>query len=124
MGVIVANKRTWRGPGPNQFTLYIGRPSSFGNPFKIGDHGTREEVVQRYYDEFFVPMWNRHEFFRRILWALAIIAAQPGFDVVLICWCAPELCHGDVIRRCIEHLIQLGVWDARTQPLIVGGKIQ
>lgn len=39
----IENKKTYRGEG-----VYIGRPSLLGNPFKIGQHGTREEVVQRY----------------------------------------------------------------------------
>ncbi|MDQ5843653.1 MAG: DUF4326 domain-containing protein [Thermoproteota archaeon] len=29
------------------FDVYIGRPSKWGNPFKIGKDGSREEVIQR-----------------------------------------------------------------------------
>ena len=39
----IENKKTYRGEG-----VYIGRPSRLGNPFKIGQHGTREEVIRRY----------------------------------------------------------------------------
>jgi hypothetical protein len=39
----IENKKTYRGDG-----VYIGRPSLLGNPFKIGQHGTRREVIQRY----------------------------------------------------------------------------
>ena len=30
------------------FDVYIGRPSKWGNPFIIGKHGTREEVINKY----------------------------------------------------------------------------
>jgi len=30
------------------YTVYIGRPSIFGNPFQIGKDGTREEVIGKY----------------------------------------------------------------------------
>jgi hypothetical protein len=28
--------------------IYIGRGTKYGNPFKIGRDGTREEVIQKY----------------------------------------------------------------------------
>jgi len=30
------------------YDVYIGRPSKWGNPFKIGVDGTREEVIEKY----------------------------------------------------------------------------
>jgi len=30
-----------------QFNIYIGRPSKWGNPFKIGRDGSRQEVIQK-----------------------------------------------------------------------------
>ena len=36
----IENKKTYRGDG-----VYIGRPSLLGNPFRIGEHGTRAEVI-------------------------------------------------------------------------------
>lgn len=32
-----------------------------------------------------------------------------GKDVELVCFCAPKPCHGDVIKRYIDHLI----WEAK-----------
>ncbi len=29
-------------------TVFVGRPSRHGNPFKIGVHGTREECIEKY----------------------------------------------------------------------------
>ena len=39
----IENKKTFRGAG-----VYIGRPSLLGNPFQIGTHGTRDEVIAQY----------------------------------------------------------------------------
>jgi len=41
--ITVVNKRYYRGGG-----VYIGRPSLLGNPFRIGEHGTRKEVIAKY----------------------------------------------------------------------------
>lgn len=43
----IQRKRTkgWRMP-PN--TVYVGRPTVYGNPFRIGLHGTHEECVALY----------------------------------------------------------------------------
>ncbi len=65
--------------------VYIGRPSKYGNPFKIGRDGTRIEVIAKYRD-----------FVLRILrkdshW----LDDLKGKD--LFCWCKPLPCHGDVL---------------------------
>ena len=67
------------------FDVYIGRPGPFGNPFEIGRDGTRQEVVEKYAE------WvlTQPEL-------LAIIKAELS-GKVLGCWCAPNLCHGDIL---------------------------
>ncbi len=69
----------------NEYDVYIGRPGPFGNPFKIGPDGTREEVVEKYAE------WvlTQPEL-------LATIKVELK-DKVLGCWCAPKLCHGDIL---------------------------
>src|SRR5262249_41455073 len=64
--------------------VYIGRPGKWGNPFVIGRDGTREEVVAKY---------RTH-----LLGNPALLAALPELaGKHLVCWCAPEACHGDVL---------------------------
>jgi hypothetical protein len=65
-------------------TAYVGRPSKWGNPFVIGRDGTRDEVISKY--------------------RAYLMLNQPLFDKLgelrgkdLICWCAPEPCHADVL---------------------------
>ena len=64
--------------------VYIGRPSKWGNPFVIGKDGTRQEVVQKYKDYI---LSNQS--------LLSQIEELRGKDVV--CFCAPQQCHGDVL---------------------------
>ena len=91
--------------------VYIGRPgvvfveedgkkerfpkkgSNFCNPFVVGKHGTREEVISKYktYIE-------------------ARIKSEPQLEEELKslkgkklgCWCHPEACHGDVLLEILK----------------------
>ena len=64
--------------------VYIGRPTKWGNPFVIGRDGTRQQVVQKYKDYI---LSNES--------LLSQIHELRGKD--LICFCAPQQCHGDVL---------------------------
>lgn len=66
----------------------IMRPTIYGNPFKIGVHGTRAEVVLKYKHYFWARINSDAEFLARVL-------DLEGHD--LMCCCAPMACHGDVI---------------------------
>ncbi|GAB2992518.1 hypothetical protein GCM10027184_53510 [Saccharothrix stipae] len=68
------------------YDVYIGRPSKWGNPFKIGSDGTREQVIDRY------EQW--------LLKQPDLVAALGELtDMTLGCWCAPHRCHGEVLAR-------------------------
>ena len=72
------------------FDVYIGRPSKWGNPYQIGVHGTREEVIQKYRE--------------MILGNKKLLAALPELQgKVLGCWCSPLACHGDVLVELLEN---------------------
>jgi Domain of unknown function (DUF4326) len=67
--------------------VFVGRPSRWGNPWKVGADGTREEVIERY---------------RQALLAgeLRVTVEEARRDLRgkdLYCYCAPEPCHGDVL---------------------------
>ena len=65
--------------------IYIGRPGPWGNPFEIGKDGTREEVITQY------RTWllGQPSLIQKIRIELR------GKD--LLCFCAPCLCHGDIL---------------------------
>lgn len=68
------------------YDVFIGRPSKWGNPYRIGPDGNREQVVARF----------RQWLIRKptLLRDLESLRGQ-----VLGCRCAPELCHGDVLAE-------------------------
>ena len=90
----IVDKRNYKGPG-----IYIGRPSTLGNPFLIGRDGDREEVIRKYRDFLKTALLNdgriKTEFER-------LVELNKKGDVILICWCAPSKCHGEVIKEMIE----------------------
>lgn len=67
--------------------VYIGRPSIWGNPFSIGEHGNREEVIAKY-AEFVESNQELKE---------VIVKSLRGKD--LVCFCAPKPCHGDFLLK-------------------------
>ena len=67
--------------------VYVGRPSDWGNPFKVGCDGTRAEVVKAF-EGYAEAMLQRHPDW---------LTPLRGKD--LVCWCAPKACHADVILR-------------------------
>lgn len=78
----VLNKRTDKIPPT---AVYVGRPSKWGNPYKIGEDGTREEVIEKYVDYLLrTGLFND-------------IKELEGKD--LVCWCAPLPCHADVLLK-------------------------
>lgn len=74
--------------------VYIGRPSIFGNPFLIGIHGSRRDVIAKYREYFLVRVTNDPEF-REALKALK--------GMKLGCYCKPLSCHGDVIAEFLDE---------------------
>lgn len=75
----VLNRRT-HGMPPG--AVYCARGSYWANPFNIGEHGTRDEVCDR--------------FEREILPTLDV-SSLSGRD--LVCFCAPKRCHCDALLR-------------------------
>jgi hypothetical protein len=82
---------------------YIGRPSPLGNPFVIGRDGDRDEVIAKYYDWLInILMTDLGNPAAKELTRLRGIYEDMG-ELTLVCWCAPQACHGDVIKHIIEE---------------------
>lgn len=82
-----------------KYDVYIGRAvprsglkaSIWGNPFKIGEHGTREEVMTKF------RAW--------LLENPQLLERLPELKgKILGCWCAPESCHGDILSELADRL--------------------
>jgi hypothetical protein len=74
------------------YDRYVGRGPGvrgrWGNPFRIGPDGTRDEVIDLHREWF----WEEIRSGRVTLGELAALAGK-----VLGCWCAPKRCHGETI---------------------------
>lgn len=70
--------------------IYIGRGSIWGNPFRIGQHGTRAEVIEQHRD----LLWKR---VKSGDVTLEMLASLHGRD--LVCFCAPLPCHGHTLEK-------------------------
>ena len=72
------------GTKPAADRVYVGRPSRWGNPFVLGRDGTRDEVIAKY------RAW--------IVQQPALMVALPELrNKDLVCWCAPNRCHAEVL---------------------------
>lgn len=74
-----------------QDLVYIGRPSVWGNPFSISPDCTRDEAVAKFRD-----LLNKSPQLQSLLPTLK--------GKVLVCWCKPQACHGDIIAECVNRL--------------------
>ena len=79
-----------------KYTVYIGRPSIFGNPFTVREAGCAGQAVNLY------NAWIRSEK-PETLPVLKAIMALPD-NAVLGCFCKPGPRHGDIIVKLHEEL--------------------
>ena len=71
------------------YDVFIGRPSKWGNPYKIGRDGTREQVIAKYRAT--ISDKDRE------------VIQQELKGKRLGCFCAPEPCHGDVLAEIADE---------------------
>ena len=94
------------------YDVYVGRSNdryglrghAFQNPYRIGPHGTRDEVLAKFED-----------LLRRFLLRspVNVVALERLRGLTLACWCAPKyraltaedetVCHGQIILRLAEE---------------------
>ncbi len=71
-------------------TVLIDRRTRWGNPFRLGADGSRDEVIALY----------RADLWRRIRAGEISLEELAELDGCwLACWCEPLPCHGDVLAR-------------------------
>lgn len=74
-----------------EYDVYIGRGSKWGNPFVIGVHGTRGQVLRLY-----------REYIQSRPDLMAALKELKG--KTLGCHCKPKPCHGDILVELVEQL--------------------
>jgi hypothetical protein len=103
----IQRRRTagWRMPAG---ALYVGRPTRFGNPFPIAEHGPAAAVA----------LYRTWLTTRPDLVA-AVRAELAGRD--LACWCPPQRpCHADVLLALARTKTTAGAADTAAPPAVKG----
>jgi hypothetical protein len=91
----IVNKKTH---APTAQDVYIGRPSPLGNPYSHLDLRHTTKVANR---DMAVELYGRWLLNKirdndpQVMQALGNLKQ----DSVLVCWCFPERCHGEMIQR-------------------------
>jgi hypothetical protein len=71
------------------YDVYIGRPSKWGNPFVLTDESERDMILSQY------GLWLLDQ--DKLLSSLGELDGK-----ILGCWCKPRQCHGDVLAEIVE----------------------
>ena len=79
-------------PGSNEI-VFIGRPSRWGNPFRLGRDGNRAEVIRKYT----VWVWQPRNAGLRAAMRRQLAGKKLG------CFCVPLFCHGHIIASIVNH---------------------
>ena len=88
----VWNKRDRQTP---RAAVYVGRPTKWGNPFTHLPNGTLAKFVVKDRDE----AVDSYEAWLLAQPALVAAAKHELRGKDLVCWCAPQRCHADVLLR-------------------------
>lgn len=73
---------------------YIGRGSMFGNPFKLAPGAARGSTLAKFH-KYFHERLAEDKHFRKAVHAL--------YGKILVCFCKPQPCHGDIIAKYLEE---------------------
>lgn len=91
--------------------VYIGRKmprlagSALGNPFKPSNYKdplARQKCLDKYQTWLTLQKEQRTNAWSEVL-RLAEVAKTE--DIYLGCWCAPQSCHGDILKAVIEEIL-------------------
>lgn len=85
-------------PAEIENAIYIGRGSPLGNPYVIGVHGKRDEVIEMY----------RYYLYQKVIQrdpAVEVALRRLNPESVLLCFCTPKNCHGTIIQDVVLELL-------------------
>jgi len=107
-------KRQWRMP---ENTVYVGRPSIYGNPFTVKKKGGKWHVVNRYFDRLTLNVFDNED----EAWEEAVLRYRAWFFMHpnwpellqrlkgknLACWCPMHRpCHADVLIELVQKFVK------------------
>src|SRR5262249_50738180 len=90
--------------------VYVGRPTLFGNPYRV-QRDARAQAVEQYRD-WLRRQWPNDGQIKKALLELARTYTERD-ELTLICWCAPQRCHAEVIREAVLGIVQHGLVESQ-----------
>jgi len=115
MQICIKNKKTYDGEGE-----YVGRPSALGNPIKIDKNTSRSVSIYRY------AIWlhdaiscNDPIIIEALDHLFSILVDNQKLN--LICWCTPEACHAEIIKKCLMNRYYHGTYLINDRINVRGG---
>jgi Domain of unknown function (DUF4326) len=94
-------------PMPGETVIDIDRTNPvLGNPYVLKDHrddARRTEVISLYKDKYDADIARRGPM--AIATEKLAERVREGEHLILMCWCHPKPCHGDLIKSQIERLL-------------------
>ena len=104
-GCAILNLRDAQAMGAHPEMVRCDRATRWGNPFRIGRDGNREDVIRKHREQ----LWDQIRTGRITLEDLAGLAGKP-----LGCWCAPQACHAENIAKAAAYAREQLVERAKT----------
>jgi len=94
------------------YTKYIGRGTKFGNNYRIGPDGTREEVIAK----------HKKDFFNNPKLQEAVWDELKGERIG--CSCKPQACHGDTYVEYIQERMKQNNKNICRRPILVNSGVE
>ena len=80
--------------------------SVLGNPFTVKEYG-RDKCIA-FYKDWLRDEWRNGGKVKEELIRLAKLYKKEG-ELILVCYCAPLACHGDVLAEAIQAIVDKGL---------------
>jgi hypothetical protein len=87
---------------PMKGSIYVGRPTCLGNPWKMGSEKDRHEVCDLYDNWLRRKIVEKDKEILSALDKLDTVLRKSGY-LILQCHCAPKRCHADSIKKILEE---------------------
>lgn len=103
----IGNKRKSSSATPEAYEVIfnIDRPNPLANPYAITKTQNRQEVIMAFRKALDLDIRQRSGPRYQEICRIAQCVLD-GQDVILMCWCQPLPCHGQVIKEAIEQMVR------------------
>lgn len=83
---------------------YVGRPTPLGNPWTL-PKGEEPGATLTKYKAWLNLQWKTQN--PKVIYALKLLATiyRNEGELTLMCWCAPNPCHADIVAEAVQAII-------------------